>query len=224
MAKDIPRGGSPTFPSSSTTRSDARSGRRSASSPAGWWSGTRPRWRGVRRSRRRRDRPRAGPQGRHVGARGHRHREDRRERLQHDAAHRPGEGRPCGRLHGAARPQRQQGRLLRQAHRRDGRRRGDVRQARHPLLLDPRRPDPDGAAAEHRRVRERPRGVRHRLLPERGRCGPQPPGRLEHRARGLSWTAAEQTQAIDRIHRIGQAEPVCGASSRRRPSTPRSPS
>ena len=24
----------------------------------------------------------------------------------------------------------------------------------------------------------------------------------------LSWTAAEQTQAIDRIHRIGQSEPV----------------
>jgi hypothetical protein len=24
----------------------------------------------------------------------------------------------------------------------------------------------------------------------------------------LSWTAAEQTQAIDRVHRIGQAEPV----------------
>jgi SNF2 family DNA or RNA helicase len=24
----------------------------------------------------------------------------------------------------------------------------------------------------------------------------------------LSWTSAEQTQAIDRVHRIGQAEPV----------------
>ena len=39
-------------------------------------------------------------------------------------------------------------------------------------------------------------------------AGAQPAGRAQHRARGLSWTAAEQTQAIDRIHRIGQAEPV----------------
>ena len=39
----------------------------------------------------------------------------------------------------------------------------------------------------------------------------------------LSWTAAEQTQAIDRMHRIGQASRSRrGGSSRRRPSTPRS--
>ena len=52
-----------------------------------------------------------------------------------------------------------------------------------PLLLDPRRPDARGAAEEHRRLRERP-GRRHRgLLPDRGRRGPQPAGRLQHRAR-----------------------------------------
>ena len=69
---------------------------------------------------------------------------DRRERVQHDAAHRPGEGRPRRRLRGAARAQRRQGRLLRQAHRRHGHRRGGLHQAGDPLLLDPRRPDADG--------------------------------------------------------------------------------
>ena len=40
----------------------------------------------------------------------------------------------------------------------------------------------------------------------------------------LSWTDAEQTQAIDRSHRIGQSErSPRGASSPRRPSTPGSP-
>ena len=78
------------------------------------------------------------------GAEGRGHVDDRRERVQHDAAHRPGEGRPRRRLRGPARPQRGQGGLLRQARRRDGRRRGDLRQAGHPVLLDPRRPDAHG--------------------------------------------------------------------------------
>ena len=86
---------------------------------------------------RRGHRPRPGAPGRHLGARGHLD-EDRRERLQHDAAHRPGQGRSRRRLRGAAGAQRRQGRLLRQAHRRDGRRGGDLRQARHPVLVDPR--------------------------------------------------------------------------------------
>ena len=55
-----------------------------------------------------------------------------------DAAHRPGQGRPRRRLRRPAGPQRRQGGVLRQARRRDGRRRGDLRQARHPVLLDPR--------------------------------------------------------------------------------------
>ena len=75
---------------------------------------------------------------------GDRH-QDRRERVQRDATHRPGQGRSGRRLRRAARAQRRQGRLLRQARRRDGRRRGDLRQARHPLRLDPRRPDPEVA-------------------------------------------------------------------------------
>ena len=62
----------------------------------------------------------------------------RGERLHDDAADRPGEGRPGCRLRRPAGAQRRQGRLLRQAHRRDGRGRGDLRQARHRVLLDPR--------------------------------------------------------------------------------------
>ena len=58
----------------------------------------------------------------------------RGERVQHDAAHRPGQGRSRRRLRRPARPQRRQGRLLRQARRRDGRRRGDLRPAGRPLL------------------------------------------------------------------------------------------
>src|SRR3712207_8866543 len=39
--------------------------------------------------------------------------------------------------------------------RRDGRRRGDLRPAGRALLVDPRRPDPRGAADERRRLRGR---------------------------------------------------------------------
>ena len=42
---------------------------------------------------------------------------------------------------------------------------------------------PTVAAAEHRRLRQRPRRRRRGLLADRGRRGPQPAGRLQHRAR-----------------------------------------
>ena len=93
---------------------------------------------------RRRHRPRPRAQGGHVGAEGREHDDDRRERVQHDATHRPGQGRPRRRLRGTARAQRGQGGLLRQARRRHGRRRGGLRQAGDALLVDPRRPDADG--------------------------------------------------------------------------------
>ena len=61
----------------------ARSARPSASWPAGWWRATR-RALATRTSgaRRRGHRPRARAPGRHLGARGHHHDADRRERLQ----------------------------------------------------------------------------------------------------------------------------------------------
>ena len=71
-----------------------------------------------RRGRRHRRRP--GPPGGPVGAEGRDDRAVRRERVHHDAAHRPGEGRTSRGLRGAAGPQHRQGRLLRQARRRDG--------------------------------------------------------------------------------------------------------
>ena len=85
--------------------------------------------RSVRR-RRRGHRLRPGPPGGPVGAEGRDVQEVRRERVHHDAAHRPGEGRAGRGLRGAAGPQHRQGRLLRQAHRRDGRGRGDLRPRR----------------------------------------------------------------------------------------------
>ena len=87
---------------------------------------------------RRGDRPRPRAQDRHPGAEGGDHGRRRGERVRHDAAHRPGEGRPRRRLRGSAGAQRRQGRLLRQARRRDGRRRGGLHQGRDPVLLDPR--------------------------------------------------------------------------------------
>src|SRR6185312_1603134 len=54
---------------------------------------------------------------------------------QPDAQDRSGEGRPRRRLHGAAVPQRGQGRLLRQAHRRHGRGRGHLRAAGHSVFV-----------------------------------------------------------------------------------------
>ena len=80
------------------------------------------------------------------GAQGRRLGQDRRQRVHGDAHDRPGQGRPGRRLRRPAGPQRRQGGVLRQAHRRHGRRRADLRQARHRLRLDPRRPDPEGAA------------------------------------------------------------------------------
>ena len=85
------------------------------------------------------------PPRRQVGARGHGVGQGRRERLLDDAPDRPGQGRPGRRLHRPAGAQRRQGRLLRQAHRRDGRGPGELRQARHQLRLHPRRPDRQGA-------------------------------------------------------------------------------
>ena len=82
----------------------------------------------------------------------------------------------------AAGPQRRQGRLLRQAHRCDGRRRRDLRPAGRALLVDPRRPDAHGAAGERRRLRERPGRRGRGVLADRGWRGPESAGRLEHRA------------------------------------------
>ena len=152
--------------------------------------------------------------------------DDRRERLQHDAAHRPGEGRPRRRLRRPARAQRRQGGLLRQARRRDGRRRGDVRQAGGPVLVDPRRPDAHVAAAQHRRLRRGPRRRRRGLLADRGRRGHQPPGRLQHRARGalLDRRGADPGHRPQPPHRSDASPSPRGASSPRRRSTPGSPS
>ena len=132
---------------------------RARARPAPAWRATRRRWRPARRAElgRRRHRPRAGPPGRDVGARGHHRRVHRRERLQHDAPDRPGQGRSRRRLRRPAGAQRRQGRLLRQAHRRDGRRRG--RPSPSAACATPRsaatRPEPPASAASRRSWRTR---------------------------------------------------------------------
>ena len=101
---------------------------------------------------RRRHRPRARtPGGRARGRRGQRG-QDRRQRLHDGAQDRPGQGRARHRLRRPAGPQHRQGRLLRQAPRRHGHRRGDLRPARRPHHDDPRRPDPHGPTGRHRRA------------------------------------------------------------------------
>ena len=113
------------------------------------------------------------------------------------------------RLRRAAGAQRRQGRLLRQAHRRDGRGRADLRQARHPLLVDPRRPDARRSRQENIDAFIEDPDVAVIV------CSVTAAGvgiNLQVASNvvlaELSWTAAEQTQAIDRVHRIGQEQPV----------------
>ena len=77
------------------------------------------------------------------------------------------------------------------------------------LLLDPRRPDADESGRRHRRVHQRPRRRRSSSArsprPASASTCRSPPTSCSPSSR---WTDAEQTQAIDRVHRIGQDEPV----------------
>ena len=162
----------------------------------------------LRRGRRR-HRPRARTPRRDVGARGHRRRQERRERLLDDAPHRPGQGRAGRRLRRPAGAQRRQGRLLRQARRRDGRGRGDLRAPRAALHLDPRRPDAQGPRSRHQGLPGGPRRRRGGLLALGRRRGAQPAGGLQP---GASTASARSSRSPR------------GASSPRTPSTPASPS
>ncbi len=76
------------------------------------------------------------------------------------------------------------------------------------LLLDPRRPDLHGPPAQRRRVRERPRRGHRGLLADRSGRGPQPPGRLQRRARGAvvdrrGADPGDRPRAPDRSERAG---------------------
>ncbi|MDF2492799.1 MAG: helicase [Microbacterium sp.] len=115
------------------------------------------------------------------------------------------------RLRGTARLERRQGRVLREAPRRDGPGGRGVRPSWAAHRHDPRRPDPDAAHGRDRLVRERPRRRRHRLLADRGRCRPEPAGVVERRAR-RAVVDERRADPGDRPcaphRRIGQEEPV----------------
>ena len=131
-----------------------------------------------------------------------------RERLQHDAAHRAGQGRPGRRLRRPARAQRRQGRPVRQARRRHGRRRADLRAA--------------GRSATSRCAATRPPRARQESIdaftddPDvavavcsltGGGCRAQPAGRLRRRARRaeLDRRRADAGHRPRPPHRPGQA-------------------
>ena len=100
-------------------------------------------------------RPRAGPPGRDLGARGHHdHHQGRRQRLHDAAPDRPGQGRSRRRLRRPAGAQRRQGRLLRQARRRHGPRRRHLRASA-------------GSATPRSAATRRPRPARRRSRPSR---------------------------------------------------------
>ncbi|WP_278256394.1 SNF2-related protein [Nocardioides convexus] len=106
-------------------------------------------------------------------------------------------------------PQRRQGGLLRQAHRRHGHRREDLRRAGDQVqarsaATSPRRPGRSRSTPSSTTPRCRSRSARSPPRASASTCR-SPPTWCWPR---LSWTDAEQTQAIDRVHRIGQAEPV----------------
>ena len=180
------------------------------------------------RPRRRRHRPRPRAPGRHAGsARTRRPTKTDENVFSHDAPDRPGQGRPRRRLRRPAGAQRRQGRLLRQAHRRDGRRRGDLRQARASAT-------PRSAATRRATARQKnidafvndPDVADRRLLADRGRRRHQPAGRLQRRARRavLDRRRADPGHRPRPPHRPGASPSPRGGSSPRRPSTPRSPS
>ena len=160
------------------------------------------------RRRGRRHRPRARTSGRDARAEGGDREGVRRERLRHDAAHRYGQGRARCRLHRPAVAQRRQGRLLRQAHRRHGHRRGRAHEARHRLT----------SIRGEQTTRVRNRNIDAFVNDPEVEvivCSLTAAGvgiNLQVASNvvlaELSWTSAEQTQAIDRVHRIGQDQPV----------------
>ena len=62
--------------------------------------------------------------------------------------------------------------------------------------------------AQHRGVPEQPRRAVDRVLLDRGRRGREPQVASNVVLAELSWTNAQQTQTINRVHRIGQSDPV----------------
>ena len=87
----------------------------------------------------------------------------------------------------------------------------------HPLLLDPRRPDPDGARRSNidAFVNDPDVAIVVCSLTAAG-VGLNLQVASNVVLAELSWTDAEQTQAIDRVHRIGQDRAGHGLADHRR--------
>ena len=168
----------------------------------------------------------AGTPGRRLGAPRRRRVEVGGERLRDGAPDRPGQGRAGRRLRRPARAQRRQGRVLRQAHRRDGRRRGGLR--RPAASSTPRSAATRPAPHATRRSTRSPTTPRSRSSSARS---PRPASASTSRSRPTSsWPSCPgPTPSRPRPSTgcTGSARPSPsppGGSSPRRPSTPRSPS
>ena len=179
------------------------------------------------RRRRRGHRPRARTPGRHVGARGHDHRRRPSENV-FTMMRRIGQAKAGLAADYAAQLARNVGKVVFFAKHIDVMDAAEETFAKRGIRYSSIRGDQTPKARQKNidAFVNDPDVADRGLLADRGRRGPQPPGRLQRRARRalLDRRRADPGDRPGPPHRPGPSRSPRGASSPRRPSTPRSPS